>query len=142
MGTPPKPNPTPLPPAPAGGAQPAAPAPPAGATAAGAAAASGPPATINLKKAGDTATSSGPLVSVPWDPSFAKFHSITFSLTVTDSLNVTSTNVARCTVNIQQNPVAAVTGPAAVSATNPIPLDASTSTGVGLKYNWTLVSAT
>ena len=136
MGTPPKPNPTPLPGA--GGIPAAGGVAPVGAPTGGAAA----PQSINLTGPGTTANSSVPIVAVPWNPSFAKFKTITFALTVTDSLNVTSTNAAQCVVTIQPLPQAAIGPNQTISAGTNITLDGSGSTGVGLKYNWTFVSGT
>jgi hypothetical protein len=84
-----------------------------------------------------------PQVVVQWDPSFATAKSLTFALTVTDSLGVTS-NEATVVVNIQQKPVAVLAGPPGnvVSAGSNITLDGSKSTpppGANVTYKWTLV---
>jgi hypothetical protein len=84
----------------------------------------------------------GPVVEVQWDPLFQNLQSLTFGLTVTDSLGVTSANAAQVTVVIQAKPTAGLSGPGIVTAGMPIALDGSTSKGVGLKFNWTLVSTT
>jgi hypothetical protein len=135
MATQPKPNPTPLP-SPGGGS-------PTGAPIAKPTATSVP---ITLNKTTPTYPTgteapTGPVVSVNWDQSFQGMQSLTFGLTVTDSLKVTSTNVAQVTVTLQALPVAVISGPGTVSVGMPITLDGSKSTGVGLNYTWTLVSS-
>ncbi|MGB8885974.1 MAG: hypothetical protein WCC87_04580 [Candidatus Korobacteraceae bacterium] len=86
-----------------------------------------------------------PTVLVQWDPSFATATSLTFALTVTDNLGVTS-NQATVTVKIQAKPIAVLAGPNptnTVSAGSNIQLDGSGSTpppGAGVTYKWTLVS--
>lgn len=82
-----------------------------------------------------------PQVVVQWDPTFATAKSLTFALTVTDSLGVTS-NEATVVVNIQQKPVAVVAGPNVITAGSTITLDGSKSTpppGTGVTYKWTLI---
>jgi hypothetical protein len=90
-----------------------------------------------------------PQVVVQWDPTFATAKTLTFALTVTDNLGVTS-NQATVTVAIQQKPVADVVGPNGTAANNVvsagtnIALDGSKSTpapGAGVTYKWTLVSS-
>lgn len=86
-------------------------------------------------------------VVVQWDPTFAAASSLTFALTVTDNLGVTS-NQATVTVAIQQKPVAALVGPNGTATNNVvsvgtnIALDGSKSTpppGANVTYKWTLV---
>lgn len=80
-------------------------------------------------------------VVVAWDPSFANLPSLTFGLTVTDSLGATAQ--ASVTVNIQQPPAATLTTPNnPVEAGSNITLDGSQSTGVGLTYKWQLTNPT
>ena len=90
-----------------------------------------------------TDVQAAPQVVVQWDNSFNSATSLTFALTVTDHLGVTS-NQATVTVAIQQKPVAVLVGPPnnAVSVGTNITLDGSKSTpppGLGVTYKWTLV---
>lgn len=79
-------------------------------------------------------------VSVTWDKSFANLQSLTFSLTVTDTLGATSTKTA--TVTIVPAPVAVLSAPQDVSAGSNIVLDGTGSTGVGLTHEWQLTQTT
>lgn len=104
--------------------------------------------TNNSYPAKPTDVPDAPQVVVQWDPSFANAKTLTFGLTVTDSLGTTS-NQATVTVTIQQKPVAALVGPNGTTANNvvsagsAIALDGSKSSpspGANVKYTWTLVS--
>jgi hypothetical protein len=93
-------------------------------------------------KAGDAPAAQ--TVLVQWDPSFATATTLTFALTVTDTLGFTSTQ-ATVTVNVEPKPVAAMTAQTPVTTGGNIQLDGTKSTpapGVGVTYTWTLVSQT
>lgn len=76
-----------------------------------------------------------------WDPSFANLQSLTFGLTVTDTLGKTSAQKT-VTVTIVPLPVAEISAPTNASVGSNIVLDGTGSTGVGLTHQWQLTQIT